>query len=126
MKIILCILLTLSSCLYAKEVKKREIPLSKVFWSLYQEKNILGHNDCTNKCGRYLRALVGKGHNAEILIIMPHRTRFLHAIIKVLVGEKVTYLDPTRGIISENLDSFGFLQQTIQHRQLAQLGSSYK
>jgi len=51
-----------------------EIPLSKMFWALYKERNIIGQNDCSNKCGRYLRALVSKGYKAEIVIIKPYRS----------------------------------------------------
>ena len=107
-------------------MKEKEIPLEKVFWSLFQEKNLLGSNDCTNKCGRYLRALVSEGHKAEILIVMPHRTRFLHAIIKLYHDEKCIYLDPTRGVISHDLAGFGFLQKTINHAQLTKLGPDYE
>ena len=102
------------------------MPLSQMFWSLYQERNIIGQNDCSNKCGRYLRALVQEGHNAEILVIKPHRSAMLHAIIKWTDGDKVTYLDPTKGTIAYDLDIMGAFRESIQHTQLANLGEQYK
>ena len=102
------------------------MPLSKMFWSLYQERNIVGQNDCSNKCGRYLRALIAEGHTAEIVVIKPHTSRMLHAIIKLTDGEKVTYLDPTRGTLSNDLDILGSYKKSIQHTELASLGAQYK
>ena len=102
------------------------MPLSKMFWELYQERNIIGQNDCSNKCGRYLRALVKEGHTAEIVVIKPHRSSMLHAIIKLTEGEKVTYLDPTRGTLAYDLDILGSFKESIQHTQLATLGAQYK
>jgi hypothetical protein len=122
---ITCFLFLVTS-LGAVEQPLKKIPLSKVFWSLFQEDNILGHNDCTNKCGRYLRALVSEGHQAEILIVMPHKTRFLHAIIKIKSGDTCTYLDPTNGVVSQKFEMFGFFQKAIQHSQLASLGADFK
>ncbi|MCH2206254.1 MAG: hypothetical protein MK132_10340 [Lentisphaerales bacterium] len=102
------------------------MPLSKMFWELYQERNIIGQNDCSNKCGRYLRALVKQGHTAEIVVIKPHTSSMLHAIVKLTEGDKVTYLDPTRGTLAYDLDMLGSFKESIQHTQLATLGAQYK
>ena len=102
------------------------MPLSQMFWSLYQERNIIGQNDCSNKCGRYLRALVKEGHNAEIVVIKPHRSSMFHAIIKLTEDDKVTYLDPTKGTIAYDLEALGTFSESIQHTQLASLGAQYK
>ena len=102
------------------------MPLAKMFWSLYQEKNVIGQNDCSNKCGRYVRALVAKGYKAEIVVIRPYTSRYLHAIVKLTDGDKVTYLDPTKGIVAYDLNNLGSFQKLIAHNQLDQLGAQYK
>ncbi len=102
------------------------MPLSKMFWSLFQERNIIGQNDCSNKCGRYVRALVAKGYKADIVVIRPHQSRYLHAIVRLQDGEKVTYLDPTKGMISYDLDSMGNVEKLIASNQLDSLGEQYK
>ena len=102
------------------------MPLAKMFWSLYQEKNIIGKNDCSNKCGRYLRALIAEGYKAEIVVIRPHTSRYLHAIVKLKDGDKITYLDPTKGIVSHDLKMLGNFQRLIASNQLDQLGEQYR
>ena len=102
------------------------MPLTKMFWELYQEKNIIGQNDCSNKCARYLKALVKEGHTAEIVVIKPHTSSMLHAIVKLTDGEKVTFLDPTRGTLAYDLETLGFFKKSIQHGELASLGAQYK
>ena len=102
------------------------MPLSKMFWSLYQEKNIIGKNDCSNKCGRYLRALIAKGYKAEIVVIRPHTSRYLHAIVKLQDGYKITYLDPTKGIVAQDIKMLGSVQRLIAGNQLDDLGAQFK
>lgn len=102
------------------------MPLSKMFWSLFQERNVIGQNDCSNKCGRYLKALIAQGHEAEIVVIKPHRSRMLHAIVKLTVEDKVTYLDPTKGTVSFDLEVLGSFKKSIEHTELASLGAQYK
>ncbi|MCM8539258.1 MAG: hypothetical protein NE328_03215 [Lentisphaeraceae bacterium] len=102
------------------------MPLAKMFWSLYQERNVIGQNDCSNKCGRYVRALIAEGYKAEIVVIRPHTSRYLHAIVKLQDGDKVTYLDPTKGIISKDLKVLGSFEKLIAHNQLDGLGAQYR
>ena len=102
------------------------MPLAKMFWSLYQERNVIGQNDCSNKCGRYVRALVAEGYKAEVVVIRPHTSRYLHAIVKLHDGEEVTYLDPTKGIISKDLKVLGSFEKLIASTQLDGLGAQYK
>jgi|SaaInlStandDraft_1057018.scaffolds.fasta_scaffold153749_1 hypothetical protein len=129
MKRIFLIIFLLAPALFASNNSNdvlSSMPLSKMFWSLFQERNIIGQNDCSNKCGRYLRALVAEGHTAEIVVIKPHTSRMLHAIIKLTEGDKVTYLDPTRGTLSADLDILGSYKKSIAHSELASLGAQYK
>ena len=102
------------------------MPLAKMFWSLYQERNIIGKNDCSNKCGKYVRALIAEGYKAEIVVIRPHTSRYLHAIVKLYDGDKVTYLDPTKGIVANNLENLGSFQKLIASNQLDQLGEQFR
>ena len=102
------------------------MPLSKMFWSLYQERNVIGQNDCSNKCGRYLRALVAEGYKAEIIVIRPHTSRYLHAIVRLQDGDQVTYLDPTKGIVAKDLKMLGNFEKLIASNQLDQLGAQFK
>ena len=102
------------------------MPLSKMFWSLYQERNIIGQNDCSNKCGKYVRALVKAGHKADIVVIRPHTSRYLHAVVKLSKNGKTTYLDPTKGIVSDDLQSLGSFQKLITSKQLDSMGEQYK
>ena len=102
------------------------MPLAKMFWSLYQEKNVIGQNDCSNKCGRYMRALIAEGYQAEIVVIRPHTSRYLHAIVKLTNGEEVTYLDPTKGIVATDLEVLGSFQKLIAQNQLEQMGAQFK
>ena len=102
------------------------MPLSKMFWSLYLERNIIGQNDCSNKCGKYVRALVAAGHQADIVVILPHRSRYLHAIVKLQKDGKITYLDPTQGTIFDDLESIGKFKELISANQLDQMGKDYK
>jgi hypothetical protein len=129
MKSFILIIFLLSPSLFASSSSNdvlSSMPLSKMFWSLFQERNIIGQNDCSNKCGRYLRALVAEGHTAEIVVIKPHTSRMLHAIIKLTEGDKVTYLDPTRGTLSADLDILGSYKKSIQSSELTALGAQYK
>ena len=103
------------------------MPLSKIFWSLFQEKNIFGQNDCSNKCGRYTRALRKAGHKVDIVVIRPHRAKYLHAIVKLKqVDGSTVYLDPTLGTVVYQIDSLGSLVEQIPFDTLEQRGLSYK
>jgi hypothetical protein len=102
------------------------MPLSKMFWSLYQERNIIGQNDCSNKCGKYVRALIAAGHKADIVVIRPHNSRYLHAVVKLQDGNKVTYLDPTKGITCKDLDKLGSFKELITSNNLDKMGEQYK
>lgn len=102
------------------------MPLAKMFWSLYQERNIIGQNDCSNKCGRYLRALVSQGYEAEIIVIRPYTSPYLHAVIKLTEDDKVSYLDPTNGIVVDDLATLGSFKQLITYSQLEHMGEQFK
>ncbi len=102
------------------------MPLSKMFWSLFQERTIIGQHDCSNKCAKYMKALKAEGHEVEVVVILPHRSRFLHAIVKLTEGEKVTYLDPTKGIVAKNLDVMGTFQRSITYDQFDSFEGQFK
>ena len=103
------------------------VPASEMFWSLFREKNVIGKNDCSNKCGRYVRELRRQGLEADIVVIRPYTGRYLHAIVK-LTGKngKITYLDPTKGIILYKLDNLGSLKKIIAYKNLESMGDQYK
>ena len=102
------------------------MPLSKMFWSLFQERTIVGQHDCSNKCAKYIKALKAQGHDVEIVVILPHRSRFLHAIVKLTDGEKVTFLDPTKGIVANDLSVMGTFQRSITSDQFDSFGGQFK
>ncbi|NQZ59724.1 MAG: hypothetical protein HRT88_19915 [Lentisphaeraceae bacterium] len=127
--LILIILLSTSSlfAITSSEDPLTSMPLSKMFWSLFQERNVIGQNDCSNKCGRYTRALQNAGHQADILVIRPHRSQYLHAIVKVEKEDgSIVYLDPTKGIISYKVEDLGALVEKITFETLETRGLAYK
>ena len=102
------------------------MPLSKMFWGLYLERTIIGQYDCSNKCGKYARALSKAGHQADLVIIRPHRSRYLHAIVRLSTKDKIVYLDHTKGVISDDLESLGHLKEVISIQQLKEKGAKYR
>lgn len=99
------------------------IPSSDMFWELYQEDNIIGRNDCSNKAGRYARELHLLGYkNVNVVIILPHMGCSLHAVVEA----NGVYLDPTKGIWTDKLINFGTLQERIPVDKLDLLGDNYK
>ena len=114
--IILTISLLMMTSVFASQTDNdplSSMPLSKMFWSLFQERTIVGQHDCSNKCAKYIKALKAEGHDVEVVVILPHRSRFLHAIVKLTNGEKVTFLDPTKGIVANDLTVMGTFQRYI-------------
>lgn len=103
-----------------------DFPLSKTFWSLFQERSVLGENDCSNKCGRYVRALLKEGYKADIVIVQPHRSRFPHAVVQLALVKDITYLDPSKGIISKDLETLGHFKEFISSEKLDELGDQYR
>ena len=124
--IILILFLLIPNFLIYAEDKLQSIPLSKLFWSLYRERNIVGKNDCSNKCGRYLRALIAKGYKAEIIILRPHRSRYLHSVVKIIDNQLIKYIDPTKGIMVNNLAVLGNFQRKISYEHLDKLGPDFR
>jgi len=103
------------------------MPMHEMFWSLFQERNILGVNDCTNKSGRYAKALIAGGYDAEIIIVRPDRGQYRHAIVRVTNKQGLSqYLDPTKGLIAYNPEFIGTVLEVIPTAQIANLGSDYK
>ena len=126
-KLIITILFALSFSSFAQDNDPlNSMPLNKMFWSLFQERNIIGQNDCSNKCGRYVRALRAQGHEADIVVIQPYTTRYPHAIVALNENGKITYLDPTRGTIGYDLENLGRKIKTITHTELDSLGEQYR
>ena len=121
LKLLLALFLTTSTLL------SYEIPADKMFWDLYKERNIIGHNDCSNKSGRYARELHRLGYkNVSVIILLPNRGGYLHAVVEATGSNGVMYLDPTKGIISKDLEEFGGLISRIPVDQLDSLGDNYK
>ena len=129
--LIISILLLSTSSVFASTTLSEDpltsMPLSKMFWSLFQERNIIGQNDCSNKCGRYTRALRKAGHQVDIIVIRPYRSQYLHAIVELTKEDGSTvYLDPTQGTISYKMDDLGSLVEKIPFDTLEQRGLAYK
>ena len=117
LKFILALFLTTSTLL------SYEIPASNMFWDLYQEDNIIGRNDCSNKAGRYARELHLLGYkNVSVVIILPHRGCIFHAVVEA----NGVYLDPTKGIVTDKLINFGGFIKRIPIDKLDSLGDNYK
>ena len=102
------------------------MPLSKTFWSLFQERTIVGQHNCSNKCAKYIKALKAEGHEVEVVVILPHRSRFLHAIVKLTDGDKVTFLDPTKGIVAHDLTLMGTFQRSITFDEFDSFKGQFK
>ena len=118
LKFILALLLTTSTLL------SYEIPSYEMFWNLYQQKNIIGQNDCSNKSGRYARELHRLGYEVEVVILFPHNGGYIHAVVKTTNNGRTIYLDPTKGIISFEL--LGIFIRSIPIDKLDSLGDNYK
>jgi len=97
-------------------------PLEQVFWSLHRQPNRLGRNDCSNKAGRYFRALRECGYQADIVVVSVPRERRrnteLHAVVKV--GNEL-YCDPTFGTWGRDLADFGEYRFTLHYDSAAEL-----
>lgn len=101
-------------------------PLEDLFWTLNRQPNAIGENDCSNKAGRYFRALREKGYAADIVVVsIPLERRRqveLHAVVKV---ENGVYCDPTFGTWSSNLADFGEYRFTLRYDSGQQLPQQF-
>gem|GEM_PF-5480302 len=101
-------------------------PLADLFWSLNRQPNKLGKNDCSNKAGRYFRALREQGYAADIVVVSvpPERRRNteLHAVVKV--GDQL-YCDPTFGTWSRDLKDFGAYRFTLRYDSVEKLPQQF-
>jgi hypothetical protein len=91
-------------------------PLPRDFEALAIEPYILHQNDCSNKAGRYARALLNAGYEAHVVLVQPTHPPGvgLHAV--VLVGD--LYCDPSTGRVSRSVSDFGTIQSVCTARQL--------
>lgn len=90
-------------------------PLPRVFEALAIEPATLGTNDCSNKAGRYARALIAAGIEAHVVYVRPpDPDAQLHAV--VLAGSLVC--DPTSGKVSRDLADFGTFAFVINRDRL--------
>jgi len=113
MKLIVAILLLtlLNSC----KTVLVPIPLQPLFWKIYKEKNVDDVNDCSNKSGKYLRALDARGIAGKVIVI---KTKMgYHAIVKTGGGP---YLDPTFGTASYNINDYGKFLFSLELNELDQ------
>jgi hypothetical protein len=76
-------------------------------------------NDCSNKAGRYARALQAAGLDATVLLIRPNaappQDQTLHAVVSV-AG---LICDPTSGRVTRDLAAHGTLVATVTKDRLA-------
>jgi hypothetical protein len=71
-------------------------PMYAEFLSIYNEKYVLGVNDCSNKATKYARILIENGHDAALLIIYHKKSNYNHVIVLVTDEEgNRHYYDPT-------------------------------
>ena len=87
------------------------LPAAATYERLVRERSRVGRNDCSNKCGRYVRALRAAGQSAEVLVVSPRGGRDLHAIVKLSDGRLV---DPTHNVVSRDLTDFGELKFVLR------------
>ncbi len=104
----------------------KDIPASKLFWELHKQKNVVGKYDCSNKCGIYARELNRIGYKVEVIIILPHKGKYLHAVVKIIKDGRDYYLDPTVGIVNRDLNVMGLLIKVIPFKDLDKLGKGFK
>ena len=119
MKYILILLLLTSFTL-------KDIPASKLFWELHKQKNVIGEYDCSNKCGIYARELARLGYKVQVIIILPHKGKYLHAVVKIIKDGQYLYLDPTVGIINRDLNAMGLLIKVVPFKDLDKLGKEFE
>lgn len=90
-------------------------PLARQFEALAIERNETGANDCSNKAGRYCRALLDAGHkDAVVIFVRPRGQQELHAIVYV-AG---LYCDPSTGKVKRHLVDFGDKISEVSHWRL--------
>lgn len=80
-------------------------PLPRVFEALVLQDYEEGTNDCSNKAGRYARALLAAGIEAHVVYVHPKTDNAmgLHAVVRT--GDLIC--DPSTGKVSRNLADFG-------------------
>ena len=102
------------------------MPLAQTFWKLFRKRTIIGQYDCSNKCGQYARLLQAEGFQADVVVIRPHTSRLLHAVVKLTEADgTVRYLDPTKGVTTYDLSVMGDLKETIAFADLDAQGAQY-
>jgi len=124
---ILILVIISSGCVTIERsgVPSSEIPLNDTFVSLCNERNVVNQNDCSNKCGRYVRELRSHGYEADIVVVERNRSMGseLHAVVKV--GDNL-FLDPVWGESTHKLSDIGSFRFVIPSRKLNSLGSEFK
>ena len=85
-------------------MQEDEIPLKRTFWALHRERNRAGKNDCSNKSGRYAKALREQGYKANVVVISVPRQKDLHAVVELADGR---CLDPAFGKVADSVEKMG-------------------
>lgn len=106
----------------ALKIKRQAIPLKNVFRSIQRER-YSNSNDCSNKAGRYAKALRENGYKADVVVVKMHRRGELHAIVKLDNG---MYYDPTFGTSGDKVERFGKYRFTIAYADLGKWGNEFK
>lgn len=111
-----------------KKVKKQlpKIPCKDLFWELYRQPNLLGKNDCSNKCARYYHALKKAGFKAKIVILKPWNSRMKHAVVRVEDEHGVRHFDPVRGIRNFKAEDVGRVLSVIEEKDFKLYAGQFK
>lgn len=99
-------------------------PLSSLFWRLHRQRNRPSANDCSNKAGRYARALRREGYRATVVVVhrpAPHNS--LHAVVKV---DDRIYCDPAFGTWGSDLSRFGQYRFALKDGDQDSWGTAFK
>jgi hypothetical protein len=96
------------------------IPCSEVFHSLRTQRNVLDLNDCSNKAGRYLEALIQEGYDAKIVVVKTPRNE-MHAVVRC----EGKYYDPTYGLVTTRLQRIGRYRFSVRFEDLSAWGGEF-
>jgi hypothetical protein len=95
----------------------RKVPLKDTFKSISEEPYKLNVYDCSNKCAKYMKALMDEGYECEMIAVKPpaNPLRILHAIVRIKFKDGSSmYTDPTYFDWSSNINHFGAYMYTIE------------
>ena len=95
-----------------------EVPYPGLLRDIVRLKYEAGSVDCSNKAGRYCRALWALGYQAEVVNFWPQGRNVIHSVVRIPLPEGDILVDATDGSRTRDLAKWGELNNVVSRERV--------